>query len=108
MLNAVLDSLEMLQDIEDKEEALDILREAQSQVEECADEEEDALDNRPESFQWSAENDMMSDNVSDLNDASDDLEILIDRCEDMGGFSYNRIKSDVTSIVNNIKETIHR
>lgn len=108
VLNVVLDNLKSLQDIDDKTAALNILQNAQDQVEKCADEEETALDNRPESFQWSAGNDIMSDNVSDLHDAHSDLEILTDRCQDMGVFDYKIVQNDVIKIVNKIKETIHR
>ena len=70
VLHAVLDGLARLRDPVEKDEALMILQKAQSDVQKCADEEEEALDNRPESLQWSAGNDAMSDNISDFTDAS--------------------------------------
>lgn len=108
VLHAVLDGLARLRDPVDKAEALKILQKAQSDVQKCADEEEEALDNRPESFQWSAANDAMTDNVSDLTDASGDLEVLIENCQSADKFSYQSVKSDVIKIVNTIKQTIHR
>lgn len=108
VLHAVLDGLARLRDPVDKAEALKILQKAQSDVQKCADEEEEALDNRPESFQWSAANDAMTDNVSDLTDASGDLEVLIENCQSDDKFSYQSVKSDVIKIVNTIKQTIHR
>lgn len=108
VLHAVLDGLEKLRDPVEKAEALTILQKAQSDVQRCADEEEEALDNRPESFQWTATNDAMTDNVSDLNDASGELEVLIDQCQSAEKFSYKSAKSDVIKIVNTIKQTIHR
>lgn len=108
VLHAVLDGLEKLRDPVEKAEVLTILQKAQSDVQRCADEEEEALDNRPESFQWTAVNDAMTDNVSDLNEASGDLEVLIDQCQSAEKFSYKSVKSDVIKIVNTIKQTIHR
>ena len=97
VLHAVLDGLARLRDQVDKAEALKILQKAQSDVQKCADEEDEALDNRPESFQWSA-----------ANDASGDLEVLIENCQSADKFSYQSVKSDVIKIVNTIKQTIHR
>lgn len=108
VLNSILDGLEKLRDPVDKEIALKILQDAQSQVAQCTDEEEDALENRPESFRWSAGNDMMQDNISDLSDAGSDLEVLIDRCQEMDIYDYGMIKDDIINIVNTIKRTIHR
>lgn len=108
ILNTILDGLERLRDPVDKETALKILQDAQDKISQCTDEEEAALDNRPESFRWSAENDMMSDNISDLSDASSDLEILIDKCQAIDMYDYGLIKGDIINIVNTIKRTIHR
>ncbi len=108
VLHAVLDGLARLRDPVERADALKILQKAQSDVQKCADEEEEALDNRPESFQWSAVNDAMTDNVSDLNGAGGDLEILIDKCRSADKFSYKSVKGDVIKIVNTIKQTIHR
>ena len=108
VLHAVLDGLARLRDQLGKDEALMILQKAQSDVQKCADEEEEALDNRPESLQWSAVNDAMSDNISDLTDASGELEVLIDKCQSADMFSYKSVKGDVIKIVNKIKQTIHR
>ena len=108
VLHAVLDGLARLRDPVEKDEALMILQKAQSDVQKCADEEEEALDNRPESLQWSAGNHAMSDNISDLTDASGELEVLIDKCQSADKFSYKSVKGDVIKIVNKIKQTIHR
>lgn len=107
-LNIILDDIEMLRDTADKMTALQVINKSTESLRVIADEEEEALDNRPESFQWSTQNDDMSENISDLNDAADDLEILADRCQDMDMFSYEPIKSDVIKIVNTIKRTIQR
>lgn len=108
VLHAVLEGLAKLRDPVDRVEALLILQKAQSDVQRCADEEEDALDNRPESFQWSATNDAMTDNISDLNEASCDLEVLIEGCQSGDKFIYDSVKNDVIKIVNIIKQAIHR
>ena len=108
VLHLVLDDLERLRDPMDKKAALKIIQDAQIKVEQCMDEEETALDNRPESFQFSAGNDSLSENVSDLSEANDELEILIDQCQGMDMFDYELIRNDIISIVNTIKRTIHR
>lgn len=108
VLHSALDGLARLRDPVERVEALAILQKIQSDVQRCADEEEEALDNRPESFQWSAVNDAMTDNVSDLTDASSELEILIVKCQMAEKFSYKLVKADVIKIVNLIKQTIHR
>lgn len=108
VLHLVLDDLERLRDPMDKKAALKIIQDAQIKVEQCMDEEETALDNRPESFQFSAGNDSLSENISDLSEANDELEILIDQCQGMDMFDYELIRNDIISIVNTIKRTIHR
>lgn len=108
ILHTVLDGLGRLRDPVPKTEAIQILQKAQSDVERCADEEEEALENRPESLQWSAANDVMTENVSDLMEASTDLEVLIDQCQSAKEFSYDSVKDGIIKIVNQIKQTIHR
>lgn len=108
VLHNVLDGLEKLKDPIDKATALQIIQQSVDETRRTADEEEEALDNRPESFQWSTQNDDMTENISDLNDAADDLEILAERCQDMDMFNYEPVKSDVAKIVNKIKQTIQR
>lgn len=107
-LNSILDELERLRDPIDKAAALQIIQKASTDVRGIADDEEEALDNRPETLRWSSQTDDMTENVSDLNDAADDLEVLAERCQDMDMFSYEPIKSDVIKIVTTIKQTIHR
>lgn len=107
-LHKVLDGLEKLRDPIDKAIALQIIQQSEVDTRQAADEEEEALDNRPESLRWSTANDDMTENVSDLNDAADDLEVLAERCQDMEMFSYEPVKSDVVKIVNTIKRTIQR
>lgn len=108
VLHNVLDGLEKLRDPIDKATALQIIKQLGDETQKTADEEEEALDNRPESLRWSTQNDDMIENVSDLNDAADDLEALAERCQNMNVFSYERVKSDVVKIVNTIKRTIQR
>lgn len=100
--------MERLRDPIDKTSALQLIDKAHENVRNIADEEEEALDNRPESFQWSTANDDMNENISDLNEAADDLEILSEQCQEMDLFDYELIKSGVIKIVTTIKRTIHR
>lgn len=107
-LHQVLDDLARLRDPVEKEEAIKILQDCLNQVEKCSDEEEAALDRRPESLQWSTENDKMNDNISDLADVICDLEIVIENCQEIEVFNYDLIKSDIIKIVNTINDVIHR
>ena len=107
-LHYVLDELEKLRGLTDNKEVLQIIEKSQINIRKVADEEEEALDNRPESLQWSAANDDMNENVSDLNEAADDLEVLSERCQELDIYNYEFIKSDVIKIVNTIKQVIHR
>lgn len=107
-LHCILDDLEKLRDSIDKAIAIQLIEKSQINLRKVADEEEEALDNRPESFQWSTTNDDMSENISDLNEAADDLEVLAERCQELNMFDYEPIKSDVIKIVTTIKRTIHR
>lgn len=108
VLHTVLDGLARLRDPIDKKDALEILQDAQRNVEQCVDEEQDALDNRPEAFQWSAVNTDMEDNISDLSDASSELEIALDACEQQSVFSYEAMKSEIVNAVHAINKAISR
>lgn len=107
-LHLVLDGLDRLRDPIDKEDALSILNDAQRKVEQCMDEEDDALNNRPESFRFSAANTDLEDNVSDLSDANDELEILVEQCGAMEMFHYDLIKDGILIIVRAINQAISR
>lgn len=108
ILHQVLDDLARLRDPISKGEALSIIQRAQTEVQKCADEEDEAMDNMPESFQWSAAVEDKAENVSDLNDASLELECLYAQCEEAEGFYYLLIKDAIANVVNLIKQTIHR
>ena len=108
MLNTVLDGLERLRDPIDKQEAIKLLQDAQIKVEQCAYDEQDAFDGLPESFRWSERSDTMSDNISDLFEASADLEVLTEDVNSTDVFNYESIKPEVANIVNSIKQAIHR
>lgn len=107
-LHGILDDLERLRDPIDKATAQQLINNAQLNVRKVVDEEEEALDNRPESFRWSTANDDMTENISDLNEAADELEILSEQCQEMDLFDYELIRSGVIKIVSTIKRTIHR
>lgn len=107
-LNEALDALMKLRGTSDFKECLELLRLALQLVEECIDEEEEALDNRPESMRWSSGNEEMEENISDLSDATGNLEGILADCEDDGKFSYEEAKDDIVETVNLIKQTINR
>ena len=107
-LHRVLDDLERLRNPIDKDEAAKILQTSAENVEVCMDEEQDALDARPESLQWSTTSDNMNDNISDLSDAQCDLETLAEECQNADEYRYKSIEGDVVKIVNLIKQVIHR
>lgn len=107
-LRAVIKELERLKDTTDKEEAIGILQKSCTDVETCMDEEQDALDARPESMQWSSINDDMNDNISDLTDALCDLESLAEECGKSKDYSYGPIEESAITIANIIKQVIYR
>lgn len=108
VLHEVLNVLATLKDKETSEDVVATLKEASIQVERCADEEQDAIDNRPESLRWAASTDDMNDNVSDLYDAMSDIECALSETEDAGEYSFDKIKTDIANAVNKIKDVIHR
>lgn len=107
-LHQVLDYLEKLKEPIALDEAKDLVSESRSKVESCADDEQEALDNRPESLEFSAQNDDMQENIDDLYEASSNLEMLEDMIDEMEVYDYEEIKSDVIEIVNTIKSVIAR
>ncbi len=108
VLHAVLDDLERLRDPIDKEKAINILKTCQKKLDKCMNEEEDALDSLPESFRWSRRYDDMTDNISDLCDASGELDVMIETCQNASAFMYDSVKEDAIKAVNSIKKAIHR
>lgn len=109
ILHDVLDGLERLRDpIMDRETALKILKEAQTKVEQCLDEEEESLDARPENLLWSTMTENMQDNVSDLGDAVGDLECIVSDCELGNSYDYQSISGDVCKVVHSLNLVIYR
>lgn len=108
ILNGVLNDLDQLRGLIEKDEAIAILQNAQMQVEMCSDDEQMALDNRPESLMYSATSDDMNDNISDLLDAAGDLDVLADEISHGKAYDYDAIKTELAKIVNTIKQVIHR
>lgn len=107
-LHGVLDDLDKLKNVTDSDTAFQLIQKSQTELRKIADEEEEALDNRPESFRWSTANDDMSENVSDLNMAADDLELMAADCRGRDQFNYESVKGNAIRIVNTIKQTVHR
>lgn len=103
-----LDLLDELRNLADKEKALEIVNKVIDKVQQCADEEEEALDNRPQSLMWSATNDDMAENINDLNDSADNLRATEEEIQEMKRFDYELVKTAVVEAVNTIKQTIHR
>lgn len=109
VLQVVIDNLERLRYQINKEEAQQIIQDSIDKIQMCADDEEEAYDNLPESLQYAALGENLSDNVSDLEDAVGDLECVQAVYEDTAGqVSYDAIKSDMISAVNSITEAINR
>lgn len=64
------------------EEAQQKLEEAMSIIEECKDEEQDAYDNLPESFQEGERGSVMSDAIDALDNACTDLDTVLSYVQD--------------------------
>ncbi len=60
------------------ENVISRLSELQDELDNIASDEQDAFDNLPEGIQYSERGDAMTENVSDLEQASSDIEKLVD------------------------------
>lgn len=107
-LNRILDNLEKLSDLTDRDEALEIIRNAKDDIEVCMDDEQEALDNRPESMMFSSGNEDMEENISNLSDAIDCLEEAEETCEEKDDYSYESIRGELNEAVNLVSEAIDR
>lgn len=107
-LQKVLDKLERLKSLEGKEEVLSTLKEAYKDTDNACDDEQMALDARPETLQWSTISSDMEENVNDLSDAVGTLDVLIDELGKADEYSYATIKKDVTDAINSINKAIFR
>ena len=97
-----------LRDPIDKKTAMQILKDAQSQVETCMDEEDDRLSGLPENLAWSARSTDMADNVSDLGEVSSDLEIIIDELDESKKYDYGKIKQSISDSIHTLNSVIYR
>lgn len=92
----------------DRETARCIVKDALGKVETCLDEEEAALDARPDCLLWSSVSSNMQENLSDLSDALGDLECVMEDLEAMSEFDYETIKNDIGKAVKAINIVICR
>ena len=106
-LTKVVGSLEVLSDELPRNRIKTTLSESQKEVELIADEEQDSLDALPENMCFSQRYDDMSENVSDLTDASSDLDTALSEFKDEGK-QYQEVKGDVNSAVKSIQKAIDR
>lgn len=63
--------------------AIELLDEAKGILESVKDEEQEAFDNLPESFQASERGETMEDNIYNLDEAYSSIEDIVDTIEDM-------------------------
>lgn len=105
-LLSVVDSLEGLSEETAKEEMEDVLQTSQEEVEQIADEEQEALDSLPENMQFSQRAEDMTDNISDLQDASAELETALEEYQENADF--DDIEDNVSSAVESINNAIER
>lgn len=109
VLQIVLDNLERLRVLVNKEEALQIIQESIDHIQICADEEDEAYDNLPDSLQFSTLGDNLSDNISDLTDAIGELETaqsIYEEAENPIGFDM--VQTEIIAAVNSISNAINR
>ena len=108
VLRKVIAGLMKLRDPIDKKTAMQILKDAQSQVETCMDQEDDCLSGLPENLTWSARSTDMADNVSDLGEVSSDLEIIIDELDESKKYDYGKIKQSISDSIHTLNSVIYR
>lgn len=65
------------------EELIDQIGTLKEELDSITEEEQEAFDNLPESIQYSERGDAMSDNIGDLEQASSDLEDIMDALNDI-------------------------
>lgn len=106
-LTRIIGSLEPLSDETPRKKVEDTLSDSQQEVEIIADEEQDCLDTFPENMTFSQRYDDMSENVSDLWDASSDLESALSEFKDEGKM-YSEVQDDVDSAIESIQNAIDR
>lgn len=106
-LGRVIGSLDVLSDELPRGKIENTLSESQKEVELIADEEQDSLDALPENLVFSQRYDDMTENVSDLYDASGDLDCALSEFKDEGK-KYGEVKNDVDSAIKSINKAIDR
>lgn len=108
VLHKVLDGLAKLRDPVEKTTAIEILKTAVDKVGVVVDDEDMAQTNLPETLQFSALYDNLSDNINDLYDAQGELEAALEMCEENDFYDYSNIQKEIVDAVNAIKNAIHR
>lgn len=106
-LTKVVVSLGKLSDELPRQKIETTLSDSQNEVEVIADEEQDALDALPENLALSQRADDMSDNISDLCDASADIETAYSEFKEQQK-EYHEVRGDVNSAVKSIQKAIDR
>lgn len=109
VLQIVADNLERLRMPLNNQEAKELLQDSIDKVQRCADEEQDAYDNLPESLQFSTLGENISDNISDLEDAVGDFECILATYEEAEGpVMFDIIQADYIAGLNNLANAIDR
>lgn len=107
-LNGAIKSLRDLKSVTDKAAAADVIRKASSIVSDMGFEEQECVDNLPESLQWSMMSDAMNDNIADLEDASDDLASIASDIADDEEFAYEAYEEELEEAIDKIESAIFR
>ena len=108
ILKEALKQLAGLKQGTDYEEATALMSSALHDIQQCADEEADSLNNLPENLESSTIAEKMEDNVDDLTDAYSEIEAMLEECEDSGHFEYSVHKEYIRNVIISTEKAINR
>lgn len=108
LLRDVVSLMSKLQDMENNDYTLELLRQAEDDLECATDEEQDAYDNLPENLMWSMKADTLMDNLDNLYDALADIGLVVEAYELEDDNPYLHVKSEINSVISNCTKAIER
>lgn len=108
LLRAIIELLVKLNTEKRTKELTNKLKDALSDLETALDDEQDAIDNLPESLQWSTKASDWNDNIDNMMNAQVDLESIVDAYESDNENPYESVKEEIASVINDLTEAIER
>lgn len=107
-LKDIVKTMQSLKNMENNAHTLEVLEQAAEDLELVNDEEQDALDNMPDSLRWSARATSMNDNLDNLADALCSMGTVVEVYQDNDTAPYEKAKEDILSVIKNCTKAIVR